>query len=147
AMDELIEELTSTGVLAGTDPTIVILATGGVPGRCGGNVSVIGSSASRAAAVTAVADAYGAGVRTFVLAVNDETQLASGHVNALANAGVGDASGTTKSADSWRVNSLSALQDAIGEIVQGEISCTLHLEGQVTNLEVGCNTGHVSFVG
>ncbi len=146
AVNALMNELDSTGVLADPDPTIIVLATDGEPGRCD-NPGDVGSTTSRNAAVTAVANAYSQNVRTFVIAVASDKQLAADHVNALANAGVGDPSGTTFSAPSWRVNSVSSLQTALQSIVQGQISCTVKLQGEVTDLTQGCAQGDVAFVG
>jgi hypothetical protein len=149
AVTALVNELDDTGLLDSPDPTIIILATDGRPGRCSNitDTGDIGSTASFAASVDAVASAHAAGVRTFVLAVASESQLESSHVNALANAGVGDDSGETESAESWRITSLTDLQNAIDGIVQGEISCTVNLQGEVTDLAAGCATGEVAFIG
>ncbi len=118
------------------DPTIFVLATDGNPDTCElpdqGAFNSANSKVATKRSVDAVKKAYAAGVRTYVIAVASETDLAQTHVNDLANAGVGDpAAASIKSAPSYRVDDDKGLRDALRTIVSGELSCEVKLEGKI----------------
>jgi hypothetical protein len=131
AIDYLLERLAST-VTSSSDPTILILATDGDPthsDNCQGFDNYTDNP--EAWSVAAVQRAHAAGIRTFVLAVADEDDLAQDHVNELANAGIGAAPNASPAAMSWRVNDVAALNTALTSIIGDEISCTIELNGSV----------------
>lgn len=132
AVNAVLDKWTATSVLdplAGSDPTIFILATDGEPDTCevpdGNNTNVDG----RPQSVAAVKRAFEAGIRTYVIAVADEADLSQTHVDALANAGVGNTGSTP--APSFRPDSDQGLRDALRSIVSGVVSCDVPLQGQV----------------
>jgi len=119
------------------DPTIFILATDGNPDTCElPDQGAFGSPNSLVAtkrSIDAVKRAYEAGVSTYVIAVADENDLAQSHVNDLANAGVGDpAAPGIASAPSYRVDNDQGLRDALREIIAGQQSCDVKVDGQIT---------------
>lgn len=128
----------------GDEPTIFILATDGEPALCS-DLSNTGTTAARNRAVQEVENAFEQGIRTFVIAVADEEDLNQAHIDDLANAGLGR-SGADPQAESWRVTSVSELEDAINGIVGSEISCEVTLEGMVTDISDGCSGGEVVMV-
>jgi hypothetical protein len=105
------------------DPRILVLATDGAPDRCGAPNGH--DATSRARSVRAVERAYALGIRTFVVGVGDGTVSAE-HLAELAAAGQGG--GAARFYEAGDVASLAA---AMREIVRGELSCTLELEGRI----------------
>ncbi len=139
SVDAVLAEVNKLGLTSvdAVDPTIFILATDGNPDTCElPNQGAFGSANSLVAtarSIAAVKNAYAQNIRTFVIAVAGEADLAQSHVNDLANAGVGDASGPgVKSAPSYRVNDDNGLRAALRTIVTGELSCDVKLEGKIT---------------
>lgn len=138
AIDYMVSNL-DPAITSSDDPTILILATDGDPTRSlsqgGGTDYCAGfdnyTTDPEAWSVAAVQRAYTAGIRTFVLAVADEDDLAQDHVNNLANAGIGADPDAMPAAMSWRVNDVEALNAALTAIIGDEISCTIELNGSV----------------
>ena len=131
AIDYVIANL-APSVANSADPTILILATDGAPtsdSDCNGYDYA--TSNAQDWSVNAVQRAYAAGIRTFVLTVADETEIAQDHVDDLANAGLGRAVDASPAAPSWRVDNVAALNAALSGIIGNEISCTVELAGQV----------------
>src|SRR5205814_252499 len=62
-------------------PPIILLATDGLPNKCGDN-----TTSTQSESVKAAGDAFAAGIRLFVLSVGDTAGTAA-HFEALANAG------------------------------------------------------------
>jgi hypothetical protein len=108
------------------EPTIFVLATDGEPDTC----EHLDPQNGQQEAIDAVKHAHSVGINTYVIAVADEDELSQEHINDLANAGVGNTSGTP--AESYRVDSDQGLRNALREIVGGVVSCKVRLEGTVT---------------
>jgi hypothetical protein len=101
-------------------PPIIVLATDGLPNNCNGNDT-------QAESVTAAANAYGAGIRTFILGiagVNDS------FLQAMANAGQG-VQANQPNAKYYTANSPAELQMAFQQIIGGVVSCELTISGEV----------------
>jgi len=146
AIDYLLERLAST-VTSSSDPTILILATDGDPTDDEACEDFDNYDAPEAWSVAAVQRAYTAGIRTFVLAVADEDDLAQDHVNELANAGIGASPSASPPAMSWRVNDVEALNTALTGIIGDEISCTIELNGSVPSWQTDpCAGGTIELV-
>lgn len=122
ALNQLIDNLPTT-LDGGDDPYIFILATDGEPDRCGRPDGH--DATSRQQSVDAVARAYGQGVRTYPLGVGLGT-VSADHLSQLAMAGSGGMSGQY-----WEAGDTTSLRDALLEIVRGELTCVLELEGSV----------------
>lgn len=106
-------------------PRIIVLATDGEPTLCGATDQ---QEAARQLAVTAVTDAFAAGITTFVVAVGSE--LGEEHLRQLANLGQGfSASDATDR--SYRVLDAAALDEAFGAIAVRARSCAFELDGVV----------------
>jgi hypothetical protein len=124
---ESIEQI--TGDLAADTwegPKVIVLATDGEPDTCAipepmnqGEVDTV-----RGAAVGAVAAAYAAGIRTFVISVGPE--LTADHLQDLANAGVGAADGDPD-AEFYVANDNASLVAAFNAIVAGLRPCDFPL--------------------
>jgi hypothetical protein len=122
-------------------PTVYLLATDGQPNGCDQNEENEDQNNS----VSAVSAAFDQSVETFVLGVNFDDS----HLQDLANAGQGVASGATL----WTADSVQELQTALAQIVEQNIPCTVKLtdgqidivqacDGQVTlnGEELACNS-------
>jgi hypothetical protein len=105
------------------DPRILVLATDGAPDRCGAPNGH--DATSRARSVSAVERAYALGIRTFVVGVGEGTVSAE-HLAELAAAGQGGAASRY-----YEAGDVASLAAAMREIVRGELSCTLELEGRI----------------
>lgn len=102
-----------------TSPRFIVLATDGLPNKCPGD-----PVDARARAVSAVADAFAANIRVFVLAV--DAGIPTTHLQDLANAGVGHAG-----APYYVATSPQQLTAAFDQIIGGVVSCELAISGQV----------------
>ncbi len=129
ALDALIDALPPS-LDASDDPQLFILATDGNPDRCGAPSGH--DAVSRQRSVDAVARAHTLGVRTYALGVGLGT-VSADHLRELALAGSGGAS-----AQYWEAGDTAGLRDALLDIVRGELSCTLALEGSVVP-EAACS--------
>jgi hypothetical protein len=147
AIDYVIANL-APSVLGSSDPTILILATDGEPTSdedCDGYDHATDDAQDWS--VQAVQRAYTAGIRTFVLTVADETEIAQDHVDDLANAGLGRAVDASPASPSWRVDNVAALNAALSGIIGNEISCTVELAGQVPSWSTDpCAGGTIELV-
>ncbi len=106
-----------------TNPHIFVLATDGGPDRCGepdGHDDV-----SRRLSVEAVEAAFDLGIRTFVIALGEET-VAEEHLQDLANAGVG-----MEGAEYFEATDPAGLAAVLRGVVSSELTCTLELEGRI----------------
>lgn len=158
----ILDQIEGTALVTGSDPTILVLATDGAPDTCHcpdngddppgcddsifpqPNMGEDEADFARRLSVESVQRAQSLGVDTFVLAVANN--IPQDHVDDLANAGVGNAVDTVPAADSWRVNSASELSDALLGIVSGQLSCTIDLQGIITDPSDGCAAGTVTLV-
>jgi hypothetical protein len=127
---------------------IMVLTTDGEPDTCaipdpeGADVDAV-----RQVAVDAVTAAYGMGIRTFVISVG--TEIGEDHLQALANAGVGNDAGDPD-AEFWVANDTQALVDAFNAIVDGVRPCDFPLSKPLTaelapSCEVTVNDGPVPY--
>ncbi|HTL32963.1 MAG TPA: vWA domain-containing protein [Kofleriaceae bacterium] len=101
-------------------PPIIVLATDGLPNSCAG-------TDSQPESIQAAANAYGAGIRTFILGiagVNDS------FLQSMANAGQG-VQPNQPNAKYYTANSPAELQMAFQQIIGGVVSCELTINGTV----------------
>lgn len=116
------------------DPTIFVLATDGEPDTCeDGDDEVNG----RLESIAAVESAFDMGIRTFVISVGDD--VAGTHLQDVANAGLGVASG----AEFWVVTDTAGLSTALEDIIGGVVDCEISLSGTI-DPSLAC-TGTVRF--
>jgi hypothetical protein len=103
---------------------VMVLATDGEPDTCAipEPMDQAQTDTVRMAAVDAVAAAYAAGIRTFVISVGPE--IAEEHLQDLANAGVG----AQADAEFYVANDTASLIAAFNDIVSGLRPCTFALE-------------------
>jgi len=106
-------------------PKIVILATDGEPDTC----AQPNPQNGQAMAVAAAQQAYGMGVETFILAVGND--VSEGHLQDMANAGVGLAVDGAQDAPFYKPQNKAGLVDAFNSIIDGKRSCILELNGEV----------------
>lgn len=106
---------------------VMVLATDGEPDTCEvpEPMNQAETDTVRAVAVDAVAAAYAAGIRTFVISVGPE--IAEEHLQDLANAGVGAQAGDPD-AQFYVANDTASLVAAFNAIVAGLRPCTFALE-------------------
>ncbi len=107
-------------------PTAYLLATDGLPNGCDQS----GGSGDRNNSVTAVREAFIRGIETYVLGVNFDDD----HLQDLANAGRGVASGATL----WTADSVAELQSALEQIVSQNIPCTVSLTDGTIDTAQAC---------
>lgn len=103
-------------------PKVIVLATDGEPDTCADPDAHNGDT--NRLAVTAVQNAYRAGIRTEVLSVGSD--VGQQHLQDLANAGNGGTGGTA-----YRALDAQSLIDAFDAIIGGVVSCEFTLAGQV----------------
>jgi len=124
AINAVLDQIENTDLVGGDNPTIFVLATDGEPDTCAEPNPQNGQEES----VASVKRAFSLDIRTYVIAVAQEDELSEGHLNDMANAGIGVMSG----APSFRVDNDAALRAALRGVVGGELSCTVPLKGKVT---------------
>lgn len=107
-------------------PTVYLLATDGLPNGCDQD----GEALDRNNSVDAVERAFGRGIETYVLGVNFD----DAHLQDLANAGRGVASGATL----WTADSVAELQTALEQIVGQNIPCTVSLTDGTIDTAQAC---------
>lgn len=117
------------------DPTILILATDGEPDTCAEPNPQNGQEES----VAAIERAYDRSIRTFVISVGNDVGME--HLQDVANAGIGRGAGDPD-APFWVAGDDEGLRTALVEIVGGELSCVITLEGRIEDLSQAC-TGTV----
>jgi len=105
-------------------PPIILLATDGLPNKCGDP-----NTSTQTESVTAAANAYAKGIRLFVLSVGDTAGTAA-HFQALANAGQGIQPGQPN-ASYFPATTPAQLATAFQTIIGGVLSCDLTLSGRV----------------
>lgn len=101
-------------------PPIIVLATDGLPNNCNGNDT-------QPESITAAANAYNAGIRTFILGI---AGVNDGFLQAMANAGQG-VQANQPNAKYYTANSPAELQMAFEQIIGGVVSCELAISGEV----------------
>jgi hypothetical protein len=123
SIDQAVAEFMTNPPPQGSPP-IILLATDGLPNKCGDN-----SVSTQTESVAAAANAYAKGIRLFVLSVGDTTGTAA-HFQALANAGQGVQPGQPN-ASYYPATTPAQLQAAFQTIIGGVLSCDLTLSGKV----------------
>ncbi len=107
-------------------PKVIVVATDGEPDTC----AEPNPQNGQAVAIQAAQNAYAQGVRTYAISVG-EGSVSLGHLQDLANAGVGNPVGGPQNAPYYEVNDQQALVDAFDNIIDGVLDCVLHINGQV----------------
>jgi hypothetical protein len=118
-------------VNATEEPTIFVLATDGEPNTCEDSMDEVGG---RAESVAAVASAFAAGIRTFVLSVGADVSTA--HLQDVANAGLGRTAADPP-ATFWVATDTAGLNEALTTIIGDVVSCDIELVGMI-NPEQAC---------
>ena len=131
SIDDVLDRLMMTPDPS-TDPTIFILATDGEPDTC----EQPNPQEGQGEALAAAERAYASGIRTFIISVGEGTISAS-HLQDMANAGLGRGDGDPD-ADYWEAGDDEGLRTALRDIVGGELSCVVTLEGAIQNLDDAC---------
>lgn len=132
SIDDVLDRLLMTPDPS-TDPTIFILATDGEPDTCAQPNPQEGQPEALAAAERA----YRAGIRTFIISVGEGT-ISAEHLQDMANAGLGREAGDPD-AEYWEAGDDEGLRTALRDIVGGELSCVVTLEGRIQNLDQACS--------
>ncbi|MFK7991849.1 MAG: VWA domain-containing protein [Sandaracinaceae bacterium] len=130
SIDDVLRRLTMTPDPS-TDPTIFILATDGEPDTCEQPNPQNGQDDALAAAERANM----AGIRTFIISVGED--ISTEHLQDMANAGIGRTSGPD--AEFWVAGDDDGLRTALTDIIGGELSCEVTLEGAIQNLDDACS--------
>ncbi|MEZ4361140.1 MAG: VWA domain-containing protein [Kofleriaceae bacterium] len=105
-------------------PPFIVLATDGFPTTCDEL-----SAEEKAHSVAAAAASYAAGIPVIPLSVSED--IDSEHVQDLANAGAGVATGQPN-APLYRGNNPAELKAAFDTIIRGVVSCDVTVNGSVT---------------
>ncbi len=108
------------------EPQILVLATDGDPDNCVDPDAH--DDTSKAMSVTAVQAAYTAGIKTFALGIDND--ISPGHLQKLANAGVG-VDPDTGTEPYYLATSPQALTDAFNDIITGARTCDFTIDGTV----------------
>jgi hypothetical protein len=106
-------------------PKIIVLATDGEPDTC----AVPNPQNGQPQSIAAAQAAFTKDIRTFVISVGDEVSL--GHLQDMANAGVGLPVGGAEKAPYYQALNQQTLIDAFNTIINGVRSCVLKLNGTV----------------
>ncbi|MEX1364269.1 MAG: vWA domain-containing protein [Nannocystaceae bacterium] len=121
-------EIVTAELLADTweGDKVIVLVTDGEPDTCAEPepTTDMEIQVARDRSTDAVTDAFGQGIRTFVIGVS--TGIAEDHLQDLANAGLGVAAGDPD-ATFWVANDTDALVDAFDDIVAGLRPCDFPL--------------------
>ncbi|MFZ1866837.1 MAG: vWA domain-containing protein [Polyangiales bacterium] len=125
AIDAITDSLVASAPPEG--PTVYLLATDGNPNGCNQDEETI----DRDHSLQAVRRAFDLGVETFVLGVSFD----DAHLQDLANAGQGVASGATL----WTADNVSELQSALEEIVVRNIPCEVSLTDGIIDTSQACD--------
>jgi len=112
-------------------PKIIVLATDGEPDTC----AVPNPQNGQPESIAAAQDAFGKGVKTFVISVGSEVSL--GHLQDVANAGAGLPIGGADKAPFYQALDKAALVAAFDTIINGVRSCVLKLNGTVDAASAG----------
>jgi hypothetical protein len=123
-------------------PVVLLLAIDGEPDSCAdiSQDTDARNDEGRQMVVDQVVRAFRAGVQTYVLSVGAD--VTDQHLQAVANAGMGARPGTN--APFWKANDPQGLGDALAAIIGDVLSCTVELDGSITNQQQACQTGTVN---
>ena len=108
------------------EPQILVVATDGDPDNCVDPDAH--DDTSRAMSVASVQAAFAAGIKTFALGIDDD--ISPGHLQQLANAGVG-VDPVTGTEPYYLADSPEALAAAFLDIITGARTCEFVIEGTV----------------
>ena len=122
AINQVVADFAANPPPAGSPPVIVV-ATDGIPNNCNGD-----PVAGQATAIAAAQASFAAGIKLFMLAVASD--INPGHLQAMANAGVGVQPGQPN-APFYLANNPADLRSAFDQIIGGVLSCDLTLNGTV----------------
>ena len=131
-------------------PTIIALATDGLPDSCA-DPNPQNNSDRRATenlAVTAAKNAFdNEGIETFILSVGPD--VSDSHLQEMANVGIGLARDTAGpgAATFWKATTANELTAAFEEIIGASISCEIELGGSITEPQGACEEGDVRLDG
>lgn len=117
----------------GTDPVILVLATDGEPDTCEDGDDEVGGRRESIAAVTA---AQAMGIDTYAISVG--TDVGEAHLQDVANAGLGRTVPPDMNAPYYVATDTTGLSSALETIIGGAVSCTLELEGTISDLAMAC---------
>jgi hypothetical protein len=122
-------------------PVVLLLATDGEPDSCAdiSQDSAGTNGPARQMTVDQVNRAFQEGVQTYVLSVGAD--IGDQHLQDVANAGVGMPAGSN--APFWKADNPQGLEDALTTIIGEVMSCTVELNGRITNQEKACEVGTV----
>ncbi len=128
SIDEVVKIL---GPFNEPGPKAIVLATDGEPDTCAQPNPQNGQAQS----VQAAKDAFAAGISTYIISVGDQVSL--GHLQDMANAGVGLAVGGAQKAPFYQALDQAALVKAFNDIIYGVRPCSFKLDGTVDSAEAG----------
>lgn len=126
------------------EPVIFVIATDGDPDTCANpdpqvTETTADDEEARQVAVEAVQDAFDLDIRSFIISVGSGTVTAN-HLDEMANAGQGLALDADDSSVSpFVAGDQDQLASALSEIVTGELSCTIELDGRITDIDTVCD--------
>jgi hypothetical protein len=120
-------------------PTIFVVATDGEPDTC----ESPNPQEGQGEAIAAVERAYARGIRTYMVSVGSD--VSEDHMQDMANAGLGRDGGDPDAAF-WVAGDEGGLRTALREIIGGEVSCTLSLEGAI-DPSMACDGSTVQMTG
>lgn len=123
SIDSVVQDFTTNKPPVGSPP-VIVLATDGLPNRCGfqGDNDTVAQQAT----IDAAAAAYSKGFPLFLLSVG---KIDPAFEQAVANAGAGAPPGTN--AKAYKATNSDELAAAFQEIIRGVVSCDLNLNGKV----------------
>lgn len=111
-------------------PKVIVLATDGEPDTC----DRPNPQQGQPQAIAAAQAAYAEGIRTFIIGVGEAggDGVTDAHLQDMANAGAGLPIGGTENAPFYRTLDPEALLEAFDDIINGVRSCTITMDGSVT---------------
>jgi hypothetical protein len=134
------------------EPTIIVLATDGLPDSCecpNSGSCVPGTPTSHdpeVEAVDAAANAFSSGIQTFILSVGPD--VAQSHLQQVANVGVGlNRNGSEGDAPFYTANTPAELDMAFQKIIGDSISCDIQMDKQFDDKVKACADGDVRLDG
>ncbi len=124
AIDAVVAEFQANPPPADSPP-IIVVATDGEPDTC----AVPNPQNGQPESVNAAVNANLAGIDVFMLSVGSD--VSNGHLQDMANAGVGLPVGGGMNAPFFVANNQTQMIDAFNDIIRGTRSCTLTLTGAI----------------
>jgi hypothetical protein len=115
-------------------PKAIVLATDGEPDTC----AVPNPQNGQPESIQAAQDAYAQDISTYIISVGADVSL--GHLQDMANAGVGLPVGGSQNAPFYQALDQAALVKAFNDIIYGVRPCTFKLNGTVDTAQAGKGT-------